>query len=75
MGYPNYLTQVDKDGNATVTSLGEIPFWSLNPDQVAVVLLICKGVLTLDEGVNVTRIPADHLIHEAQSWAVASEGL
>mgnify|MGYP003353144604 FL=1 len=66
---------VDKDGNATVTDLGEIPFWSLNPDQAAVVLLVCKGVLTLDEGVNVTQIPADHLIHEAQSWAVASEGL
>ena len=41
MGYQNYLTQVDKDGNATVTDLGEIPFWSLNPEQAAVVLLIC----------------------------------
>ena len=71
MGYPNYLTQVDKDGNATVTDLGEIPFWSLDPAQVAVVLLICKGFLTLEEGVNVTGLPAEHLVSEAESWAVA----
>lgn len=73
MGY-TYANTYINDGKATVETY-EVPFWSLNPDQVAVVLLVCKGVLTLDEGVNVTRIPADHLIHEAQSWAVASEGL
>jgi len=71
MGYKNYLTQVDADGNATVTDLGEIPFWSLGPGEVAIVLLVCKGVLTLEEGVSCTGLPADHLINEAQSWAVA----
>jgi hypothetical protein len=49
----------------------EVPYWELDPSSVAVVLLVCKGVLTLDEAVNCTRLPADHLIHEAQSWAVA----
>ena len=48
-----------------------LPFWSLDPQQVAVVLLVCKGLLTLQEGINVTGLPADHLINEAQAWAVA----
>lgn len=72
MGYKNAITQVDADGNVTITELPEIPFWSLDPSQAAVVLLICKGVLTLEEGVNVTGLPADHLINEARAWAVAS---
>lgn len=71
MGYKNAITQVDAEGNAVVTELPEIPFWSLDPSQVAVVLLVCKGLLTLDEAVNVTGLPVDHLINEAQSWAVA----
>lgn len=45
--------------------------WPLDPSQVAVVLLVCKGILTLDEGVNVTGLPAEHLINEAEAWAVA----
>lgn len=71
MGYKNALTQVDAEGNATVIELPEIPFWPLDPAQVSVVLLVCKGILTLDEGVNVTGLPADHLINEAQAWAIA----
>lgn len=71
MGYKNVLTQVDANGNATYTDLGEIPFWPLSQSEVAVVLLICKGVLSLEEGVNVTGLPAEHLINEAQAWAVA----
>lgn len=75
MGYKNAITQVDVNGIATITELPEIPFWSLDPAQVAVVLLICKGVLSLEEGVNVTGLNADHLINEAQAWAVASHGI
>ena len=71
MGYKNAITQVDAEGNAVVTELPEIPFWSLDSSQVAVVLLVCKGLLTLDEAINVTGLPADHLINEAQAWAVA----
>lgn len=52
-----------------------IEFWPLDSVQVAVVLLICKGVLTLQEGVNITGLRDEHLINEAQAWAVASEGL
>ena len=71
MGYSFSNEYTDTEGNITVIDSGEIPFWSLDPAQVAVVLLICKGFLTLDEGVNVTGLPADHLISEAQAWAVA----
>lgn len=71
MGYKNAITQVDAEGNAVVTELPEIPFWSLDPPQVAVVLMICKGLLTLEEGVNVTNLSADHLINEAEAWAIA----
>jgi len=31
--------------------------------------------LTLDEGVSSTGLSAEHLINEAQAWAVAKEGL
>ena len=73
-GYNETHMGWDENGNVIGVPVF-IPFWSLDQSQVAVVLLICKGFLTLDEGVNVTGLPADHLIHEAQSWAVASEGL
>lgn len=71
MGYKYSHEMTDAEGNITVIEAGEVPFWSLSPDQVAVVLLVCKGLLTLEEGVNVTGIPAEHLINEAQAWAVA----
>ena len=71
MGYPYQNEIIDTEGNVVVVETGEIPYWSLAPDQVAVVLLVCKGLLTLEEGVNVTNLPAEHLVHEAQAWAVA----
>ena len=75
MGYKFTNEYTDANGVVSVVTEGETPFWSLEPAQVAVVLLVCKGILTLDEGVNVTGLPADHLINEAQAWAVASKGL
>jgi hypothetical protein len=73
MGYSFSNEYIDAQGNVTVVESGDIPFWPLEPEQVAIVLLICKGFLTLNEGVNVTGLPGDHLVHEAQSWAVAAE--
>ena len=75
MGYPYQNEIIDTEGNIVIVEAGEIPYWSLAPDQVAVVLLVCKGFLTLDEGVNVTSLPAEHLIHEAEAWAVAGSGM
>jgi hypothetical protein len=75
MGYKFTNEYTDTEGNVTVLASGDTPFWSLNSEQAAIVLLVCKGVLTLEEGVNITHLPAEHLINEAQAWAVASEGL
>jgi hypothetical protein len=73
-GYHETHMGWDENGNVIGVPVF-IPFWPLDPPQVAVVLLVCKGILTLDEAVNVTNLPAEHLISEAQSWAVASKGL
>lgn len=73
-GYYENRVGYDENGNMMAVRTF-IEYWSLDAAQVAVVLLICKGVLTLQEGVNVTGLRAEHLINEAQAWAVASEGL
>jgi hypothetical protein len=73
MGYKFTNEVTDTEGNVTVVETGEVPFWPLESPQVAVVLLICKGVITLQEGINITGLPAEHLINEAEAWAVAGE--
>ena len=75
MGYKFTNEHTDADGNITVLDTYEVPFWPLDPSQVAIVLLVCKGIITLDEGVSSTGLPAEHLINEAEAWAVASKGL
>lgn len=52
-----------------------IPYWELDAAGVAVTLLVVKGLLTLQEGANTLHLPPEHLINEAQAWALASEGL
>jgi hypothetical protein len=52
-----------------------IPYWELDSAGVAVTLLVVKGLLTLEEGANTLHLSQEHLINEAQAWAVASEGL
>ena len=71
MGYKFSNDYIDADGNVSVIEAGEIPFWPLEPAQVSIVLLACKGIITLDEAVNCTGLPAEHLVNEAQAWAVA----
>lgn len=76
MGYKQGIRTIHTDGTYEDIELDELPFWPLEPNEVAVVLLICKGLITLDEGHNILRyLSKDHLINEAQAWAVASEGL
>ena len=52
-----------------------IPYWELDAAGVAVTLLVVKGLLSLQEGANTLHLSPEHLINEAQAWAVASEGL
>ena len=52
-----------------------IPYWELDAAGVAVTLLVVKGLLSLQEGANTLHLSPEHLINEAQAWALASEGL
>jgi len=65
----------DTDGNITVLEESVVPFWALDAAGVAVTLLVVKGLLSLQEGANTLHLSPEHLINEAQAWAVASEGL
>lgn len=69
MGY-KYANTTIEHGVKTVEEY-EVPFWPLEPPQVAIVLLVCKGIITLEEGVSSTGLPAEHLINEAEAWGVA----
>lgn len=55
------------------SSVQPLTYWPLSGDKIATVLLVCKGILTLQEGVDITGLPAEHLINEAQAWAIAEE--
>jgi len=48
-----------------------IPYWELDAAGVAVTLLVVKGLLTLEEGANVLHLAQEHLISEAEAWAIA----
>jgi hypothetical protein len=48
-----------------------IPYWELDAAGVAVTLLVVKGLLTLEEGANVLHLAQEHLISEAEAWALA----
>jgi hypothetical protein len=73
MGYAFSNEITDADGNITVLEAGEMPFWSLDQSGVAVTLMVVKGLLTLPEGAAALRLAEEHLVCEAQAWAVASE--
>jgi hypothetical protein len=66
MGYLQYFGPIEDLQEV------EVPFWELDAAGVAVTLLVVKGLLTLDEGVNILHLPPEHLISEAEAWAVAS---
>jgi hypothetical protein len=72
MGYKRYTRNGYADGTYEDIFMGEEPFWPLDPNEVAIVLLVCKGVITLDEAHNILPyLSVEHLINEAQAWAVA----
>ena len=48
-----------------------IPYWELDATGVAVTLLVVKGVLSLEEGANVPHLAPEHLVSEAEAWAIA----
>ena len=48
-----------------------IPYWELDAAGVAVTLLVVKGLLSLEEGANVLHLAPEHLVSEAEAWAIA----
>lgn len=48
-----------------------IPYWELDAAGVAVTLLVVKGLLSLEEGANVLHLAQEHLVSEAEAWAIA----
>lgn len=71
MGNVYTISELDQEGNRTILFQAEIPWPTLDGANVTAVLMVCKGLITLDEAVNITHLPAEHLINEAQAWAVA----
>jgi len=68
-----YLTQHmawDEQGQPYSVDV-RIPYWELDAAGVAVTLLVVKGLLTLEEGANALHLSPEHLISEAEAWAVA----
>lgn len=69
-GYLQIHQRFDENGN----SYGEevlVPYWELDAAGVAVTLLVVKGVLSLEEGANVLHLAPEHLVSEAEAWAIA----
>jgi hypothetical protein len=48
-------------------------YYSLSNEEALVTLLVIKGVLTLQEAVNVTGRSEDQIIFEAEAWAAAEQ--
>ena len=70
----NGYLQLHQRFNADGSMYGEevlVPFWALDEAGVAVTLLVVKGVLTLEEGANTLHLSPEHLVAEAEAWAVA----
>jgi len=61
----------DSDGNLIHEEYIEVTPPSLNELGAVVTLLVVVGVLSLTDGANAVGVKPEHLIHEAQAWAVA----
>lgn len=73
-GYNETRMAWDENGQPYAKEI-TIPYWELDAAGVAVTLLVVKSLLSLQEGANTLHLSPEHLINEAQAWAVASEGL
>lgn len=69
-GYSTQNMAWDENGQPYAVDV-VIPYWELDAAGVAVTLLVVKGLLTLEEGANVLHLAPEHLISEAEAWAVA----
>jgi len=69
-GYKETQMAWDENGDRYIKDV-VIPFWELDAAGVAVTLLVVKGLITLEEGANTLHLSQEHLISEAEAWAIA----
>ena len=62
----------DADGNLIHEQFVEVTPNALDELGAVVTLLVVVGALTLSDGANAAGVNPEHLIHEAEAWAVAS---
>lgn len=67
----NHNQTWDADGNLISEEFVEVTPASLNELGAVVTLLVVVGVLSLADGANAAGLTPNHLVHEAQAWAVA----
>ena len=63
----------DGQGNVLASGSEQVPYERLDGYQVVATLNAVLGVWTLADAANAARVPAEHLIAEAQAWAAAGE--
>lgn len=67
----NHNQTWNTDGNLIHEEFVQVIPTSLNELGAVVTLLVVVGVLSLTDGANAAGVKPEHLIHEAQAWAVA----
>lgn len=71
---PIYNNQYfNRDGELISEETIEVPYPALDRIQVVATLNAVLGVWTLEDASNIAGVPIEHLIAEAQAWAVAGE--
>lgn len=63
----------NKYGELLSEEIVEVPYPPLNRMQVIATLNAVLGLWTLQDAANVAGVSEEHLIAEAQAWAVAME--
>jgi hypothetical protein len=63
----------DTDGNLVLDEWVEVPYTPLQGYQVVATLNAVLGMWPLSDAANAAGVEPEHLIAEAQAWAVAKE--
>lgn len=66
----NHYQAWDIDGNLVIDEVLEIPYPSLDPAGVAATLNVVLGLWSLQDAANAIGVEPDHLVAEAQAWAM-----
>jgi hypothetical protein len=65
----------DANGNLILDEWVNVPYLPLVGHQVVATLNAVLGVWTLEDAANVAGVEPEHLIAEAQAWAIVASGV